>query len=158
MSDTSPSEIFAVELAALAREVGMDIFPIGEIIALHRLTEEEWERIQANQKFQQMVADMTVEWNSAKNTRERVRIKAATGLESVLEVYIREIADTTTPLAQRVEAGKFLARVGELEGSQVLGGGGGSGFHINININGERKTIDTAIPMIIDHEEAADVD
>ena len=50
-----------------------------------------------------------------------MRIKAATGLESQLEIYIRDIADPTIPLTQRVEAGKFLARLGELDG-QHLGG------------------------------------
>jgi hypothetical protein len=124
----------------------MDIFPPSEIIALHRLTEEEWERLQRNQKFQQMVADMSAEWNSAANTRERVKVKAATGLESVLETYIRDISDPGIPLNQRVEAGKFLARVGELDNSQqILGGGGGSGFHITLNIGNEVKHLDGPI-------------
>lgn len=139
-------EVFAIEFAALAREVAMDIFPIADIIALHRLTDEEWDRIQRNQKFQQMVSDMAAEWNSAANTRERVKVKAATGLESVLEVYIREITDPMIPLNQRVEAGKFLARVGELDNAQaIIGGGGGSGFHITLNIGDKVKTLDGGV-------------
>ena len=143
MSDVPQAEVFAIEFAQLAREIAMDIFPINEIIALHRLTEEEWTRVQRNPKFQQMLSDMTTEWNSASNTRERVRIKAATGLESILETYIRDIADPSIPLNQRVEAGKFLARVGELDNAQqILGGGGGSGFHITLNIGNEVKHMD----------------
>jgi hypothetical protein len=146
MSEVPQGEVFAIEFAALAREVAMDIFPIHDIVALHRLTAEEWERVQKNPKFVAMVADMSAEWNSAANTRERVRIKAATGLESVLETYIRDITDPQIPLNQRVEAGKFLARVGELDNAQqIIGGGGGSGFHIQLNIGGEVKQMDARI-------------
>ena len=143
MTDNSQTEVFAIEFAQLAREVAMDIFPIHDIVALHRLTDDEWQRVQRNPKFNQMVADMAAEWNSAANTRERVRIKAATGLESILETYIRDITDPSIPLNQRVEAGKFLARVGELDNTQqILGGGGGSGFHITLNIGNEVKHMD----------------
>ena len=97
MSDLPQAEVFAIEFAALAREIAMDIFPVHDIIALHRLTEEEWQRVQKNPKFVSMVADMSAEWQSAANTRERVRIKAATGLESILETYIRDISDPAIP-------------------------------------------------------------
>ena len=63
-----------------------------------------------------MLASMQAEWHSAANTRERVRIKAQTGLESQLEVFIAEINNPTVPLSQRVDAGRFLARLGELDG------------------------------------------
>lgn len=146
MTDFPQSEVFAIEFAQLAREIAMDIFPISDIVALHRLTDEEWQRVQRNPKFNQMVADMAAEWNSAANTRERVRIKAATGLESILETYIRDITDPSIPLNQRVEAGKFLARVGELDNTQqILGGGGGSGFHITLNIGNEVKSLDAPL-------------
>lgn len=159
MSDQSQSEVFAIEFAQLAREIAMDIFPVHDIVRLHQLTEEEWARIQRSPKFNQMVADMAAEWNSAGNTRERVRIKAATGLEAMLEIYIREIGDPSIPLNQRVEAGKFLARVGELDNAQqILGGGGGAGFHITLNIGNEVKTLSSPIiegGVIPDDEDAA---
>jgi hypothetical protein len=144
-------ELFAVEFAALAREIAMDIFPIDQILELHRLSEEEWARIQDNQKFRQILGDMTREWNATATTGERVRTKAATGLESTLEVYIRAITDDNIPLAQRVEAGKFLARLGELDGSKGTIGIGGSGVTININTGGGQPpvTIDvTSNPLL----------
>jgi len=127
------NEVFAVEFAALAREIAMDIFDINQILELHRLDEAEWQRIQANTKFQQILGDMVREWNATATTRERVKTKAATGLESTLEVYIRAITDDNIPLAQRVEAGKFLARLGELDGNRDVMGGAGGGVTININ-------------------------
>jgi len=127
------NEMFAIEFSALAREIAMDIFPIEQILELHRLEEPEWARIQANRKFQQILGDMVREWNATATTRERVRVKAASGLESTLEVYIRAITDDNIPLAQRVEAGKFLARLGELDGNKDVMGVGGNGVTININ-------------------------
>jgi hypothetical protein len=113
---------YAVDFATLAREIAQDIFTVEQIVSLHRLTDNEWVQIQAHPRFQSMLHTMQLEWNSALNTRERVRIKAATGLETTLEVFINEINNAQIPLSQRVEAGKFLARLGEL-GEHAPGAG-----------------------------------
>lgn len=128
-----PNEVFAVDFAQLAREIAMDIFPIDEVLRLHQLTPEEWERIATHPKFKQMLDEMVREWNLSAGTMDRVKVKSATGLESTLEVFIRDIANPDIPLNQRVEAGKFLAKLGELDGSRIGQGGGGSIVHININ-------------------------
>ena len=133
-NDLSDNEVFAVNLAALAREIAMDVFEVPKILEIHRLSDAEWQKIQANPKFQDMLRGLIAEWQSAGNTKERVRIKAATGLEMQLEQYILDIADAKIPLAQRVEAGKFLARLGELDGSHLVGNASGTAFQINLNI------------------------
>ena len=90
---------------------------------------------------------MLIDWNSASSTRDRVRVKAATGLEGQLETYISEISDESIPLIQRVEAGKFLARLGELDGRQdLMGSTGGDRFTIQLNIGGVTRS--AAAPMI----------
>ncbi len=145
----SEPEHLAVNLAALAREIAMDIFPTKTIIELHRLSDEEWAKIQANRQFQDMLASMTLEWNSAANTKERVKVKAATGLEMHLESLVMAIADDSVPLIQRVEAGKFLARLGELDGS---GAAMGSGFHITLNIGSRSIDMEAKRPAMIEGE------
>lgn len=158
---TDRDVVFAIDLAALAREIAMDIFPVEEVLAIHKLTDQEWQRIALNPKFQEMLASMQREWLSAANTRDRVRIKAATGLESMLETYIREIADESIPLTQRVEAGKFLARLGELDGALDKLGGQGAAGHVTINIttSADRPTITltaTREPALDDLEEVVE--
>ena len=139
---TEPTTVFAVDLASLAREIAMDIFPTEQVLAIHKLEDAEWQRICVNPKFQDMLASMTREWQSAANTRERVKAKAATGLEAMLETYIREIGDETIPLTQRVEAGKFLARLGELDGNgDKFDGDAGKSVTINITTSQDRPTI-----------------
>ena len=139
-SDPPSAETFAVDFATLAREIAQDIFPVDQIVSLHRLEDVEWQRIQQHPRFVAMLAEMQREWNSALNTRERVRIKAQTGLETMLEVFINDINDHSIPLAQRVEAGKFLAKLGEL-GEHAPGLGAGGQININIITGGDRQPV-----------------
>jgi len=134
---TSAAEVFAIDFATLAREIAMDIFPVEQILELHRLTDEEWQRVQTHPKFVEMVRTLSAEWGAAVNTKERVKVKAATGLESKLEIYIQAIDDERIPLVQRVEAGRFLARLGELDGQGHVLAGGGGGVTINISTTAE---------------------
>lgn len=167
----APAEMFAVDFAALAREIAMDIFPLDQVLELHRLSDEEWQRISNHPRFQAILSDISREWNSTISTAERVKVKAATGLESVLEVYIRAIVDDSIPLVQRTEAGRFLAKLGAL-GEHGLQGVGGSGFHITLNIGDTPPLVRTIIPGLtagkgvipelenegVDDAEADDVD
>jgi hypothetical protein len=137
----SPQEIFAVDFATLAREIAQDIFSVDQIVALHRLTNDEWLAINAHPRFQRMLLEMQRDWNSAANTRERVKLKAQTGLESQLEVFISEIASEGVPLTQKVEAGKFLARLGEMDNSSNIAATPGSGITINIHTSQGAKPI-----------------
>lgn len=139
---TDAAEVFAIDLATLAREIAMDIFPLEQILELHKLSNDEWETICANAKFKQMIEQMAREWNATTSTAERVRTKAQTGLETQLEIYVRDIADASIPLAQRVEAGKFLARLGELDGQRgTIAGAAGGGVVINIISGKDRPTV-----------------
>jgi hypothetical protein len=133
-----PNTIFAVDFATLAREIAQDIFSVEQVVALHRLDDDEWAKIQAHPRFVQILHQMQVDWNSAANTRERVRIKAQTGLESQLEIFVNEINNPTIPLSQRVDAGRFLARLGELDGQASQNVTTSSGITINI-VTGNRQ-------------------
>ena len=148
-----PGTTFAIDFATLAREIAQDIFTVDQIVALHRLEDHEWMQIQRHPKFQSMLAEMQREWNSAGNTRERVRIKAATGLETTLEVFINEINNVQIPLSQRVEAGKFLARLGEL-GEHAPGPGMGGMINIQIITSKDHAPVEISakapLPKIID--------
>jgi hypothetical protein len=147
----TPSEIFAVDLAALAREIACDIFPLEDILSLHRLSDEQWMAIQQNATFSSMLVDMVRDWQSATNTRDRIKIKAQTGLEATLEIYVRDISDPSIPLIQRVEAGKFLARLGEMDGNTPVIGGGGGGVTINI-ITGSKPGLTLTGTPVLDLE------
>jgi hypothetical protein len=158
-SDPLDATVFAVDFATLAREIAQDIFSVDQIVALHRLDDDEWAKIQQHPRFIAMLSSMQREWNSAANTRERVRVKAQTGLESQLEVFIAEINNQNIPLSQRVDAGRFLARLGELDGqNQANQLPVGSGITINIVTSQNREPISisaeatTPASQTIEHE------
>jgi hypothetical protein len=125
-----------VNFSRLAREIAMEILPVDDILELHKLDDEQWKAIQANPQFQNTLTDMVREWNASGNTPARVRTKAATGIEAVLEVILTDVCDRTIPLNQRIEAMKLLAKLGELDGARDPIGGagiaGGTGVTINI--------------------------
>ena len=150
-AEEAAAEHFAVNLAALAREIAMDIFDLDKILEIHKLSFAEWERIAAMPRFQSMLADMLLEWRTATNTKERLRVRAQTGIETHLDQLINELSDPSIPLTQRVEAYKFLARLGELDG-QIQGGSGGTGFHINLNIGELTKQVRVLQGPTIDGE------
>lgn len=147
-TEVGRNEVFAVNFAALAREIAMDVLELPDILKLHQLSDEDWQRVQANPSFQAMLSSLIKEWNSAANTRERVRMKAASALEAQLEVYVADISDFSIPLGQRVEAGKFLARLGELDGGRD-GLGAGQAFSITLNIGETQKTVEVK-PRVIE--------
>jgi len=151
--ELDPLTAYAVDFATLAREIAQDIFTVEQVVSLHRLSDEEWTAIQKHPRFLDMLKDMQREWNSAANTKERVRVKAATGLETTLETFIAEINNPSAPLSQRVDAGKFLARLGELDGSGAGTGVTGGGVTINIVTSRDRQpiTIEAVVPPRIEH-------
>jgi hypothetical protein len=134
----------AVNLAKLAREIAMDIFPLDKVLSVNRLSTEEWASIQQDPRFQRTLKEMIAEWNAAGNARERVRIKAATGFEMLMETYLEDAVKEDIPLIQRLEVGKLMARLGELE-AQKAGSGGGQ---VLIQINFGEKQVTQEVPAL----------
>lgn len=127
----------AVNISALARQIAQDIVPIGTVLEAHKLDNETWGRIQSDPNFQRMLADMTQNWNSAENTRERIKLKAQSAVEVALESLFADCVNTGQPLNHRTEALRQLARLGELEGAQSQGAVG-AGINIQINIGSDK--------------------
>ena len=94
-----------VNFAYLARQIAMDILPLDDVLETHKLSDEQWVAIQANPAFQATLVDMIADWNTAANTKNRVRIKAATGVEATLEPTIAACMDPTIPLAASASTG-----------------------------------------------------
>lgn len=150
MTTPTTAEVLAYDFATLAREVAQDIFPIHDILRLHQLDEEQWAQIQEHPTFVRMLREMQITWNSAHSTEDRIKAKAQTAIEATVEVYFRDIFDNSIPLAQRVEAGKFLARLG---GIGERGAADGSDrFTITINMGAVSKSVDVQPMKTIEHE------
>lgn len=146
--DLGRSELFAVNFTALAREIAMDIMPLPDILRLHEIDDDMWMQLQANPSFQKQLSSLVQDWNSAANVKERTKTKAATGLESVLEVLVGDVSDPSIPLGQRVEAAKLLARLGELDGAREQAAG--ERFQISINIGEVHRQVEVKPVKVIE--------
>jgi hypothetical protein len=140
----------AVNLAKLAREIAQDILPLETVLTLNHVSELDWERIQSDPRFDSMLRSMMEDWNGAANTPTRVKVKAASAVEALLERMFADCLDGGIPLAQRNEAFRQLCRLGELEGSRdLVGGSAGDRVSITINLGQDKPvTVIEAIPVI----------
>lgn len=138
LSDTTSARL--VNLAKLAREIAIDMLPMDEVLRLNQVDDEAWAKIQADPRFDAMLASMITDWNSAGNVRQRVQLKAATGFEAFLEHLIEEGHSPNVPLSQKVELGKLLVKIGELEAVRD-GINAGQQMLVQINIGEEPKNV-----------------
>jgi hypothetical protein len=140
----------AVDLAELARDIAIEFHGLPTILRAHEISDEQWAQISVNPQFLAMAAEMKRTWDSAGNAKERVRMKASTAVEAMLPIILNDIASPATPLAQKTEALKLLAKLGELGETQREGGDAGERFHVTINLGAGAPpvTVSAAAPAM----------
>ena len=114
MSD--PAEM---RLVRLARELAMDLSEVPVILSRVGINGEEWERLQRNRKFQEILSAEAAAWESALNTAERVKLKAAAIIEDWLDEAVARLHDRSESLAMKTEVAKLMARLAGLTPSPV---------------------------------------
>lgn len=146
-----------VKLVTLAREIALDLYGIEEILKRHRLSSEQWQRIQNHAGFQSVLAHQIQAWHSALNTTERVKLKTAIIVEEWLEEANRRIHDKNENLTAKTEVVKLLSRLAEMGLNNArVEGGGGEKFSVTINLGNDAKLTfekERAAP-VIEHDDA----
>lgn len=130
----APLTITPHQMAALAREVAINIRELPDILKNFGLTGEQYARIAEIDFFKHALSAAVIEWTSALKTADRIRIEAAVALEDAMPVLAARMKDGKEGLPAAVEAGKLFAKLaglGEREGSQSAPG---EKFTININL------------------------
>lgn len=121
-------------LARLAREVATDMYELVDVLKNFNLTPDQYARIRTLPFFIHALEDATIEWTSAKNTYERLKLEAAVGLEDAMPSLQARMKKDGEALPGVVEAAKLFAKiagVGEREQGQSSPG---EKFTININL------------------------
>lgn len=140
-----------LDLSSLAREIAKDLRPLDEILAVHGVTEEQFEDIRIDPRFDRLLQSLIAEWSAAENTAQRVAVKSAALVEEALPVLYRDIVDSRIPLAQRVEGLKLASRLGKLGENDGVKEGAGSGFSIKIILGEDRAlTVDATPRQVIE--------
>lgn len=143
-----------IALVKLAREIAMDIQPIETILKQYSITAQMWERLQSNSRFQSLLSSEVEAWNTALNTHERVKLKAAAMLEEWLPELNNRIHDREEALPAKIEGGKMLTKIAGIGVSAVDGSGGGERFTVTINLGEDSKfTFEKQLPTrVIEHD------
>jgi hypothetical protein len=129
-----------VQLVTLAREIAFDLYSIEDILKRHRISAEQWQRIQQHAGFQAILASQIQAWHSALNTHERVKLKTAIIVEEWLEEANRRIHDQAENLTAKTEVVKVLGRFAEMGLTNAkVEGGGGDKVSITINLDADSK-------------------
>lgn len=156
-----PPEISLMEMARLAREIATDLRELPDILRIFSLTPEQYARIKTMPFFINALETSTLEWNSALNTHERIKLEAACALEDALPSLSARMKKSDEALPGVVEAGKLFAKIAGLGEREQNQGAPGERFTITINLgDGHDIAFDKAATPIagstgalrIDHE------
>jgi hypothetical protein len=143
-------------LAALAREVAMDIKVLPDILKHYKLTEETYIDICKVPFYKRALEVATIEWNSALSTHERLRIEAAASLEDALPGLSARMNNKDETLPAATEVGKLFAKIAGIGEPERGGAAATEKFTITINLGADKKlefTKDvTPVIPIIDQE------
>jgi hypothetical protein len=141
------------ELAALAREMAINIKPKAEVLRTFEwddgnvrrvgITAEEFAEIQKLDFYKRAHDECVIEWNNLRSTADRAKLHAQTTLEELIKKIGKRTLGDKEPLPAVVEAAKFLARVG-LEGDG-LAAAAAERFTININLGRGREHFEKTI-------------
>ncbi|RZN09646.1 hypothetical protein CWO91_16595 [Bradyrhizobium genosp. SA-3] len=101
-----------------------------------------------------MLASEVEAWNTALNTSERVKLKAAAMLEEWLPELNNRLHDTEEALPAKIEGGKMLTKLAGMDGRTGEVAGGGERFSVVINLGNHGPAIEISkeMPKVIEGE------
>ena len=155
------------DIARLAREVGIGMREIEEILTSFNIDAATYEKIKTNEWFNKLVDEYRIEWHATTNTLTRTQLKSLYAAEEAIShVYSRAVSGKE-PLNHVVEAVKWMT---DIAGAKKTPGQGQQNERFNIVINlgadmkiefdGSKAPIDgsgalatLAMPVIDDKEE-----
>jgi len=147
----------------VARTLSMGLYELEHILSNFAIDRREFDRWKGHPRFISYLKTEQEAWNAATNTAERTKMKAAIVMEEFMQEAHAGLHDRKTPLNQRVELGKLVAKIAGMGEPRVLNTGvaGSGGFHLQINIGpgvSERISIRPEMGKLINYEDGATED
>lgn len=131
------------KLLILAREIAMDILPLQTILDSHEITQEQFNAYKNSAIFQNALSEQVMAWNSALNTHDRVKLKAAASIEGVLEELHGRMHDRSESLMAKAKVAELVAKLAGMA-QPASSQASGTGFSVTINLG------NSAQPIVID--------
>lgn len=153
-TDASRREI---NIVRLAREIAMDLREIDVVLEQHLVSRQEFEKIKRHPYFVRVLAAEREAWESAINTPQRVRIKAAAMAEDFLPTLYERLVNPKEDLLKVVKGAELVTKlsgIGAEEGKDI---DPSSRVVITINMGADnRLQLSKALPVkVIEHEAPA---
>ena len=147
------------QIAMVAREMAMNIRPVGTILASAGISQAQFEKfILPTAFYKRAYETFVLEWESALSTNKRIALGAAAILEDSLPKLNARMVNDINPLSSVTETAKLFAKLaGAGETKEATPG---ERFNITINMGGEKVHIEETIgglqiPKIIEGESSA---
>jgi hypothetical protein len=106
-------------------------------------TIDDYTELSETRMFRQMLREAQEEWEGARNTHKRIKLKAAVNIEEALPHFYTAMTDPKEPLSSKVKAFEVVARVAGLGNPEPVAVGNGQFFKLEINLGGG------AAPMVL---------
>jgi len=132
-------------MRVLAREIALDIHSLEEILQTYKVDADDWERLQTNPRFNQLLQEGIEHWNSALTTKERAELRAQAMVEFNLLTAQEMLADKSEPASARVEMFKAICRVAKI-GDKELTSEAGQRVNITINMGDKKVALQDVTP------------
>src|SRR4249920_2074849 len=117
------AELDEIQMAALARELVMNIRNYKETFGLFGIDENDYQLIEKNEYFRKVRDHIALEWNSTLSTEERIRFQNLAYYEQLSPVLARRAMQPDANLAASTDVGKLLMKgggIGEAKSEKTI--------------------------------------
>ena len=145
--------IDSATLANLATDLAKRAKDTEDVLKDYGFTEADFLELEQIPFFAQALAAAKLDWERPVNTKQRCELGALSMTESILTEIGKAAKDPKQPLQARIDAARFIAKVGGLGEKEQGGLPPSDRFVIQINLGADTQTINK--PIAIGPETAA---
>ena len=132
-----PADPYTIQsIAALVRDLAVNMYDLDYILKKHKLTQDEYDCLCANEFFKRAMEVAAIEWNSAMSTHKRLAMQAAIGLEDALPMMAARMLKQNEPVQNLVELAKVFTKIAGV-GEEKTTAAPTEKFHITIDLGGD---------------------
>lgn len=135
------------KVAALVRELAMNMYDVPVVLKKHGLSEAQYDTIKDNEFFKRTLEAETIEWNRPQSTTRRLAIEAAIALEDALPAVAARLSKANEPLPGVVELAKLFAKMAGV-GENANAPAQSEKFKITINLGADVAQFDKQRGML----------
>lgn len=123
-------------IAALVRDLAVNMYDTDYILKKHNLTQDEYEGLCANEFFKRAMEVAAAEWNSAMSTNKRLAMQAAIGLEDAMPTMAARMMKSNEPIQNIIEIAKIFTKIAGVGEEKTLAAPTEK-FHITIDLGSD---------------------